>query len=62
MNANGLGIAGGTNIAFPSGGMKTEDFQDMLKDNLLPFGEKIRGPFWKLQQDNASIHVANWSC
>lgn len=57
----GFGSAGRTNIAFPTGRMKAEDYQDMLEENLLPFGENIGGTFWKFQQDNASIHVANSS-
>ena len=39
--------------------MKANDYQDLLDTHLLPFGEAIIGPFWILQQDNATIQVAN---
>lgn len=55
----GFGYEGKTNIAFPTGRMKAIDYQELLEVHLLPFGERIGGPFWIFQQDNASIHVAN---
>ena len=37
---------GKTNLAFPTGRMKTNDYQDLLDTHLLPFGEAIGGPVW----------------
>jgi hypothetical protein len=55
----GFGNGGKTNLLFPTGRMKTNNYQDLLDTHLLPFGEAIRGPFWIFQWDNATIHVAN---
>ena len=52
---------GKTNLAFPTGRMKTNDYQDLLDTHLLPFGEAIGGPVWIFQQNNATIHVANFT-
>jgi hypothetical protein len=55
----GFGKGGKTNLAFPTGLMKTNDCQDLLDTQILPIREAIGSPFWIFQQDNATIHVAN---
>ena len=55
----GFGNGGKTNLAFPTGRMKANDYQDLLDTHLLPFGEAIGGPFWIFKQGYATIHVAN---
>ena len=55
----GFGNGGKTNLAFPTGLMKENDYQDLLDTHLLTFGEEIGGPFWIFRQDNATIHVQN---
>ena len=55
----GFGNGGKTNLAFPTGLMKANDYQDLLDTHLLPFGEAIGGPFSIFQQNSATIHVAN---
>ena len=52
------GNGGKTNLAFQTGRMKANGYQDLLDTHLLPFGELSGGPFWIFQQDNATIHVA----
>ena len=46
----GFGNDGKTNLAFPRGRMKANNYQDLLDTHLLPFGEVIGGPFWIFQQ------------
>ena len=48
-----------TNLAFPTGRMKANDYHDLLDTHLLPFGEVIGGPFWIFQQDNVTIDAVN---
>uniref|UniRef100_T1IMR3 Tc1-like transposase DDE domain-containing protein n=1 Tax=Strigamia maritima TaxID=126957 RepID=T1IMR3_STRMM len=49
---------GKTNLAFPSGRMNANAYQELLEESLLPFAEKIGGVYFEFQQDNAPIHVA----
>ena len=34
-----------TNLSFPTGQMKANDYQDLLDTHLLPYGEAIGSPF-----------------
>ena len=38
--------------------MKSADYQGLLKEYLLPFGEILAGSFWVFQQNNATCHVS----
>jgi hypothetical protein len=40
------GNGGKTNLAFQTGRMKANGYQDLLDTHLLPFGELSGGPFW----------------
>ena len=59
-----LGTSGGFSsrgtlpIAFPSGRMNSEGYQDVLRDNLLPHAGRVAGRNWVYQQDNATIHTS----
>ena len=54
---------GTTNTVFLKGRQCSEDYQKMLKSQLLPFekllGEGGWGDEWIYQQDNCSIHMSN---
>lgn len=54
----GFGNNGTTPLAQISTRLDSEGYQDILKDNLLPYGTKIGGRGWIFQQDNASIHAS----
>jgi len=57
----GFGFNGMTNIAFTSHKMKSSDYINLLGMHLLPFGRRIGGKNWVLQQDNAPIDTSNAS-
>ncbi|KFM63293.1 Transposable element Tc3 transposase, partial [Stegodyphus mimosarum] len=46
-------------IAFVSGRMNSQGYQNLLRNHLLPNAECLAGENWKYQQDNASIHSSN---
>lgn len=50
---------GTTDIAFLEGRQCSTDYQDVLKQFLLPFGKFLGGEDWIYQQDNCSIHTSN---
>jgi hypothetical protein len=60
----GFGYRGITDIFFINQKMKSHDYQEMLRQQLLPVANDIGGQNWILQQDNASIHnsrsTKNW--
>ena len=53
-----FGYEGESKIAFISSKMKSEDYQKVLEEFLLPVAGKISGRGWQFQQDNAPIHVS----
>ena len=48
-----------TDIAFLDSRQTSEDYQNVLKSNLLPIGNILGGKNGKFQQDNASNHTSN---
>src|SRR5438270_911855 len=58
MTWGGFGINGTTPLAMTSTRMDSEQYQDILKNNLLPNGTKLGGRGWVFQQDNAPIHTS----
>jgi hypothetical protein len=50
---------GKLSLAFPSTKMNSQEYQGVLKDNLLPFLRSRRRISFTFQQDNASVHVSN---
>ena len=55
----GFVFNGTTDVAFLSGRQKSVDYQQTLKDFLLPVSKTIAGDNWLFQQDGASIHTSN---
>jgi hypothetical protein len=55
-----FGMNGGR-LAVVSGRMNAEDYTELLETELLPFGVDLGGENWVFQQDNASIHDANYT-
>lgn len=55
----GICYNGQTSLAFLDGRQKSEDYQETLRTNLLPFGDVLGGPGWIFQHDNASIYASN---
>lgn len=53
-----FGFNGQTSLAILSGKQTSRNYQETLKNNLLPFCDIIGGPDCIFQQDNASIHTS----
>lgn len=49
---------GKTPLAIVNRNMNSTKYCNQLEAHLLPFGEKLGGPNWIFQQDNASIHAS----
>jgi len=60
----GIAQSGKTDIIFAKGKMNSQHYQNMIEPQLTMFGERICGPQWLFQQDNAPIHSSmsskNW--
>lgn len=54
----GISALGKLDIAFTSSKMNSTDYQEVLKNNLLPFKRRFRRIPLIFQQDNASIHAS----
>jgi hypothetical protein len=54
-----FGFGGQTEIIFIDTRMDSKTYQELLRDNLLPFAANIGGQEWVFQQDNAPIHASN---
>src|SRR5262249_442944 len=54
----GFGRSGKTAIVRLNGRQNANNYQDPLRDHLLPAGHRIAGQNWVFQQDNAPIHRA----
>jgi hypothetical protein len=52
----GFSYRGITDIVFVNQKRKSNDYQEMLRQQLLPVANNIGGQSWIFQQDNASIH------
>jgi len=52
----GFGKRGKTPVVFLTGNQTSADYIEVLQNHLIPFGRRIGGQRWTLQQDNASIH------
>ena len=48
-----------TDIAFLDAGHTSEDYQNVLKRNLLPIGNILGWKNWKVVQDNVSIYTSH---
>jgi hypothetical protein len=53
-----FGWGTGLRVAFVSSKMNTNDYQEVLESELVPYGADLGGPDWIFQQDNAPIHSA----
>jgi len=51
----------GGRLAVVSGRLKAPDYCELLETQFTPFAEDLGGPNWVFQQDNASIHAANYT-
>jgi len=54
-----FGYGGQTEIIFIDTRMDSNTYQELLRDNLLPFGAGIGGQEWCFQQDNAPVHASS---
>jgi hypothetical protein len=54
-----FGYGGQTEIIFIDTRMDSNIYQELLRDNLLPFGADIEGQEWVFQQDNAPVHASS---
>ena len=58
MTWGGFSANGTTSLATTSHRMKSEDYQQVLSDHLLPNAGGIAGRNWTFQHDNAPIHAS----
>lgn len=56
-----FGYNGKSKLVFLDGILNSQKYTDILKDNLIPDGERIASKSYIFQQDNAPIHVSTFS-
>ena len=54
-----FGQHGKSDLVFIEGKMNAAKYRKVLQEHLVHIGQKIGGPLWVFQQDNAPIHRAN---